>query len=162
VAFSNGERVVPLDLGLVATPGAPYPVLLQNDWNAFLVFYLAAIDPSGDAIGIVEWIGCTSTSFGYPNEEALSGHRLWDRGLSEVHWCGEVLNSSWIAEMEIANRVHFMHDPANWATLRHFILPFQDSTFECAADDYLIETTNEPMNAVVSRLVLRLFGDTSP
>jgi hypothetical protein len=154
---SHEERAVPVDLGVIWADGGPMPVLLQEGGTAFLVFHLAPIDPSGGDVGIIEWLGCSATSFGYPNDEALAGHRLWERGLSEIDGAAEVLNSSWIARMEVANRVHPKHDPARFAALRHFVLPFQDDTFECAAEGYRIETANESLGRVVERLAARLF-----
>jgi hypothetical protein len=155
----HDERAIAIDLGVIWSDGGPTPVLLQDDRTAFLAFYLAPIDPSGDAVGIVEWLGCWATTFGYPNHEAIEGHRLWNRGLSETYNDAvEVLNSSWIAGMETANRVHHQHDSSRFAALRHFLLKFQDDTFECAAEGYRIETSNDPLDAVVARLVARLLG----
>jgi hypothetical protein len=59
--------------------------------------------------------------------------------------------------MEVANRVHPRHNPAQFADLRHFVLQFQDSTFECAAKGYRVETASGPLDAVATRLVVRLF-----
>ena len=49
------------------------------------------------------------------------------------------------------------YDPARFAALRHFVLPFQDGTFECVAEGYRVETTNEPLSRVVEQLAARLF-----
>lgn len=153
----NEERAVPIDLGVVWATGGPMPILLHEGGTALLAFHLAPVDPSGDAVGIIEWLHCSATTFGYPNEEAIAGHRLWDRGLSEIYSAAEVLNSSWIAGMEVANRVHDLHDPAKFAALRHFVLQFQDDTFECVAEGYRVETSSGPLDAVATRLVARLF-----
>lgn len=70
----NDERAVPIDLGVVWTTGGPMPVLLQEGGIAFLAFHLAPVDRSGAAVGVVEWLHCRATSFGYPNDEAIAGH----------------------------------------------------------------------------------------
>ena len=150
------EQAVPVDLGVVWAGGAPLPILLQVGGTAFLAFHLAPIDPSGKRVGIIEWLGCSATFYGPPNDEAFHGHRLWDHGLAEIDVAAEVLNSAWIAGMELANRVHFRHDPARFTGDRRFILPFQDNTFECVADGFRVETTDEPLGRVVERLAVRL------
>jgi hypothetical protein len=46
---------------------------------------------------------------------------------------GDLRNSSWIRSFERMNRVHPRHDPAGFQRLRHFVVCFHDSTFECVA-----------------------------
>src|SRR5688500_17740369 len=94
----NEERAVPVDLGVVWTDGGPMPTLLEEGGRAFLAFRLAPVDPSGDDVGVIEWLHCWATSYGYPNDEAITGHRLWGQGLSELSYYGaaEVFNSAWI------------------------------------------------------------------
>lgn len=146
------EQIFPLDLGLVPEPGAPLPVLLMGQ-RTFLVFYIWH-DP--EEIAIIEWKHCRTALLGYPNEEALEGHRLASRGIGGMRYANdvlEVINSGWIAAMEQANRAHPQHKPALFADDRHFIVLFHDDTFECVADDYAVERTSEPMGAVLGRLV---------
>jgi hypothetical protein len=70
--------------------------------------------------------------FGSPNDEAHNGHPLHSVGLRPYTFA-EVIKSPWIAALERQNRVHPSHDPARFSSLRHFILPFHDGTFECVA-----------------------------
>src|SRR6266849_6093731 len=151
--FSNlleNEKAIPIDLGIKWDAGAPQPRLLQSEYKTFLACFLdqpnqpldgtriSFFDPASpepDSVGIIEWHRCFETMLGWPNEEALSGHRLWAKGLKELrHYSSaEVQNSSWIAEIEHGNRVHPSHKPAIYASLKHYILLFHDSTFECLA-----------------------------
>lgn len=162
------EQVVPLDLGIAWDAGAPEPVLLQTEDTALLVFHLpvAQHGPQSDAevtlqemnYGIITWRGVRGALLGPPNDEALQGHRFWRRGLREIGWyaSGEVLHSKWIQALEQMNRVHPKHDPQRYATLRHFILGFHDSVFECIATAYSVQTLAMPIDQVITHLLPQL------
>lgn len=81
----------------------------------------------------IEWRGCRAALMSAPNDEALAGHRLYDKGLQEVLWAGEVHDSAWISELERQNRVHPSHDPSAFAHLRHFVLPLKECVVEVVA-----------------------------
>jgi hypothetical protein len=67
-------------------------------------------------------------------------------------------DSPWIAALERRNRVHRLHDPERFASRRHFILPFHDSTFECIAD--VVEATLPDAAGPAEALAgLPLWGD---
>src|SRR5262249_17748356 len=70
--------------------------------------------------------------FGPPNDEALSGHPLYRKGLRHYGVC-EVKNSSWVRALERMNRVHPSHHPRMFSRYRHFVFTFHDTTFECIA-----------------------------
>ncbi len=159
------EKALPIDLGIQWDTGAPLPHLLRSEYRTFLTFYLNEQDPDWNGarsapahIAIIEWHRCSETLLGWPNDEALSGHRLWERGLKETGHYGaaEVRNSSWIAEIEKGNRVHPRHRPERFAALRHYILLFHDSTFECLAEGYTITKVFKPMPEVLLQLAHRL------
>lgn len=72
---------------------------------------------------------------GQPNDEALSGHPLWGRGLNcySVH---EVIDSSLIRMLEQRNAVHPRHDRKRFLEYkRHYVFTFQDSTLECVVTE---------------------------
>ena len=46
--------------------------------------------------------------YGSPNDEARGGHPLWKYGMG-IYGFFEVLNSPWICEQMMANRVHDKH-----------------------------------------------------
>jgi len=81
---------------------------------------------------------------GAPNDEALSGHRLWGQGLRPYSF-QEVLNSDWIAELERRNRVHPRHSVDLFNSLRHFVVTFKDETVECVARALDIKHKNEEL-----------------
>lgn len=163
---TSGEQIQAFDLGVTWNPGSPRPVLLQSDTVTILLFYLPDginwsepspdADLGGEELAVVTFHGCSRVTFGHPNEEVLHGHRLWPKGL-RYNGAHEVLNSAWIAELEQVNAVHPRHDPRRWRKLRHFILTFQDSTFECVAEGFEVSVSSRPLEALVSELARRLY-----
>ena len=87
---------------------------------------------SGGGEAEVEFSGVRTFYLGSPNDEALDGHRLWDRGL-EFYSFQEVVHSDWIAELERRNRVHPQHSAKRYDQLRHFVITFKEHTLECVA-----------------------------
>lgn len=89
---------------------------------------------SFETIALVRFRHVHSIMFGPPNDEAFHGHPLYSRGLGPYS-AFEVRNSSWLRILERMNSVHSCHDPeAFMANLRHLVLAFHDSTFECIAN----------------------------
>jgi hypothetical protein len=119
-------------------PGASAPAVLANDLTLVLAY--RAFGDSDDFV-ILEFARARAHYFGAPNDEALRGHPLTSRGLTP-YASFEVLNSSWIRLLEARNRVHQQHDPKRFLALRHFILTFHDSIFECVAADVSIVSRN--------------------
>ncbi len=120
-------------------PGAPYETLLQDGWNAFLVF-----KPSGENRDyvIVECENCSSTRFGYPNDEGLPEHPHYRDGLSAGGTSIFVSEESpWLLEITTQERKSSeriwggrgMQLPTGSRMLYHFIIPMKEATFECIA-----------------------------
>jgi hypothetical protein len=146
--------------------GAPLPFLIQNDYRAFLIFFLEKIDPNWDgtyvnirnpgsqdpsSIAVVEFKGCVSAKMGSPNDEVLTGHPLNGKGLQGYRpLC--VRNSSWIKELESINSVHTNYRPERWRGLQHFLFGFHDSTFECVATSFVIEVHEVSFDQVLSNV----------
>ncbi len=152
----GAEHVTPIDLGVTWEPNVPDPILLQSESTAYLALYPWQAAERWTRTVVIEWQGCRGAVLGDPNDEAFYGHRLYDKGLQDVLWAGEVHNSVWIATVERVNSVHPRHDPERFANLRHFILRFKDSTFECITEGYRARKVAEPMDQVVQQLALEL------
>ena len=86
--------------------------------------------------------------FGPPNDEAIGGHRLHQIGLTPYS-SFEVLNSKWVAEWEIANRVHEGHRSEHFSRYRHIILTFHDSTLEFIAPGFTVQTVRGSVRSAV-------------
>lgn len=147
----------PIDLGVSIDPGAPMPHLVADGRRAVLVFHAGlpiepdwdgttatVVDPNEFKTRRLSWVvfaGVAHVSLGGPNDEALSGHPLFDAGLRryEVH---EVHNSELIVSMERRNRVHPNHRPEKFASLRHLIITFHDETFDCVCRSWSAGTVD--------------------
>jgi hypothetical protein len=152
----RSERVVELDVPWVPEMAAPMPVLWQSEHQAVLAYHASPKAPGGPYC-VVAFEGCLIATFGYPNEDALPGHPLHDKGLE---WYGfyEVEASSWIDKLKAQNAVTF--PDADWwpdspfaqgGPIRHFAITFHDSTFECLARSFAGEFTDDPIQVVRRR-----------
>jgi hypothetical protein len=72
---------------------------------------------------------------GPPNDEAFRGHPLWRRGL-DYYSAYRVEHSSLLRRVVAMNYVHPRNDPAAFDNFHHYIVTFEDSTFECLAQSY--------------------------
>jgi hypothetical protein len=162
------EYAAPLDLGVAMDVGAPLPHLLIGS-RTFLLFRLSdAPDDRGgtwvrsvgvDTVGplaVVEFFRCVDATIGGPNDEALSGHRLFGRGLSANDFF-MVENSRWRESARLVNSVHPMHSDEPFDQLRHYVFTFHDETFECLADGHHVEVLVSPLKAAVRRVAKELF-----
>ncbi|MEM6289335.1 MAG: hypothetical protein AAF845_19515 [Bacteroidota bacterium] len=129
-AVDSRDEVVEIDTLPLPDIGAPLPRLDATEHEARVTYYVRS---SGeDRMATVTFHGLRALYFGPPNEEAFEGHPLANRGLRP--WAAfEILRSSWIRSMERMNRVHRAHRPEAFEGLRHYVLAFLDSTFECVA-----------------------------
>ena len=157
-AARGEEHAIPYDIGFVPEAAASEPVLLQTDYTAFLTFSAMRIRPNQQrekaGYGVVRIDLCSLTKFGYPNDEALEGHPLYERGLS-AYGVFEVKNSLWIKAITAQNRVAFPNTPDS--KQRHFIFTFHDSTFECIArgiDTSVSEKTYQEVFEEIRRISL--------
>ncbi|HEX3135520.1 MAG TPA: hypothetical protein VHX44_18295 [Planctomycetota bacterium] len=166
--YSVDERDTVQSLAGFAQPsdGAPLPVVVASEHVLSVVFYLQQTDPSRDGtscrvvssdtddepVGVASFDGVCAHFFGPPNDEAFAGHPLSERGL-KPYGAFEVFSSSWIRNLQKMNAVHPYHRPERFASLRHFILTFHDSIFECVARGYRVEQPAGSLRSVVSGLV---------
>jgi hypothetical protein len=171
VAATKGEEYAePCGFPLRWEVGAPMPHLLVNDNRALLAFLLSEPDPNWDGsyvtlkspgdeqpepLALVEFDFCRAAKLGAPNDEVFEGHPLHGKGL-EAYQAQRVVNSRWLKELEAINRVHRMYQPEMWRGLTHFIFWFHDSTFECVARSYKVETHRISMRALLGLMVERL------
>jgi hypothetical protein len=170
LAAAKGEQyAVPIEFPVSWEPGAPLPFLLQNDYRTFLTFLVRDNDPNWDGsyvsvrdpnnlserLAVVEFERCVSTKMGTPNEEVLHGHPLNGKGLAG-YGAMLVQNSVWLKELAAINAVHERYKPEVWSDLKHYILPFHDSTFECVARGFKVETVQMPLSELLSEICKRL------
>ena len=123
---------VPCECPLSWDIGAPLPTLLQSDQATFLFFLLSNDD---DRVGRIQFVGLSSSLFGAPNDETFAGHPLHGSGF-EPYRAMRVINSPWIKQLEKMNSVHPYHKASAYSALNHYVFPFHDTTFECAAKSF--------------------------
>lgn len=160
-AMIRSESLQPIYLPQ-SSVGAPLPHVFADEHLLLIGYILQArnVDWDGSHIQIVgpdsDCEPCTlvrvenylAFQFGPPNDEAIEGHRLYPLGLAPYS-SFEVLNSKWIAELEIANRVHEHHRPDHFWSQRHIILTFHDSTLEFIASRFVIQAVRGSIRSVI-------------
>ncbi|MBR1127845.1 hypothetical protein [Bradyrhizobium iriomotense] len=170
-AAQNEPHAIPIEFPVQWDTGAPLPYLLQNDYRAFLVFFLRDADPGWDRtyvnirhaddaspsnLAVVEFKRCICTKMGTPNDEVFHGHPLNGKGLRGYSPL-RVKNSLWIKELEAINSIHSGYRPEAWRGLNHYIFGFHDCTFECVAESFLVEaratTVPELLTEICGKLV---------
>jgi hypothetical protein len=168
-AVDDRDRVVELTDVPRSSVGAPCPIVLAGEHSLLVAYYLqdtpprwdgttvrvVGVDAEGEPAAIVRFARPYASTFGPPNDEAFDGHPLADRGLGPYR-SFEVMDSSWIRGLERMNSVHPYHRPEAFSRLRHFVLAFHDTTFECVAEGYSHELTSGPLTQVIAFAAVRL------
>ena len=146
------DVVVPLRDVPQSDVGAPLPTIVADDYRLVLEYLVSEPDPNWDGtfvnvvtdgtVALIRFHRPYAHMMGAPNEEAIAGHPLADRGL-EAFAAFEVKHSSWIRQLEKMNSVHPYHDRDRFLeSKRHFVFVFHDSTFECIAHGFEISILN--------------------
>ena len=125
----SDEQVKALDLGIEWEPNAPGAVLISGTYGAALALN-AYMDDADQRCVVFRWKHATAVALEPPNDEAITGHRLYDRGLRDFLWAGEVQRSAWIADLERRNRVHPYHQAERFAGQRHYIFRLKENVAE--------------------------------
>jgi hypothetical protein len=165
------DKVILLKGVPASCTGAPLPVVLANERALLVAYYMEPHQPTWNGtnplcisaekteepVAIVDFGLARAHYLGPPNDEAFHGHPLASRGLSP-YGAFEVLDSSWIRALAEMNSVHPRHSPALFAPLRHFVLSFHDSTFECIAKEFDITVSEGPLTKAVAEVQRWLFA----
>jgi len=119
--------------------GAPMPEVFADEGTCVVTYYLSAVG-SPDRRAAVRFKRCVHFVFGGLNDEALDRHPLYANGL-ESYSAYEVIDSRWAFATKVFDdfRYDYERPPAEVPdVMRHFILTFHDSMFECIADSYTV------------------------
>ena len=119
---------IPLDID----PGATMPEIKADEENLEVSFFLLDHE---DKRGFLKFNNILQFTFGYPNEEAIKGHRYSKLGLTPFLFC-EVNGSEIIKSIKKSNKVHPYHNDEVFKKFRHFVFPFHDTTLEVIAVSY--------------------------
>jgi len=128
------EHVVATALGVVWDPNDPAAVLISDDSGRNVLAMNHHPDDEDQRSVVLTWKGVRSAAFSDPNDEAVSGHRLHRRGLSDVLWIGLVRESETIRALELLNTVHPRHDPSRFERLSHHVVLLKECVAEVVAE----------------------------
>lgn len=163
------DTVVELEGVPQSSVGAPAPLVVSNE-RVLLLAYIIEDEPHEwdgrvltdadlatfvEHVALVEFERYRSYTFGSPNDEAISGHPLYGRGL-RPYGAFEVKGSSWIRQLERMNSVHPRHNPEWFKALNHYIFAFHDSTFECVAGGYKVTEREGTIAELIPEMQSRL------
>lgn len=145
------DKVVALDSLPQSDTGAPLPLVVASDNELRIAYISPGNRRDGEVMVTVPFNGAQAHMFGSPNDEAFDGHPLARRGL-QPYGAFEIKHSSWIRQLERMNSVHPHRSPELFEGLRHYVLSFDDTTFECVAEgfDYKTEPLPDAFTLAVS------------
>ena len=112
--------------------GAPLPAVHSDGHDLLCAYVLNSTGAPAHSVAILKFEGVLQYRFGYPNDEALSGHPLYPFGL-EYYGFFTVENSPLISEIEKQNECHPQHRSGIYAKFRHWVVTFHDETLEVIA-----------------------------
>jgi hypothetical protein len=138
------DQVVLLDCAPHPAADAAEPFIVASDRRVILTYPIAEsdferfgpFDPDDDPYCAVLFADTVFHRLGPPGDADLPIHPLAAQGLTgyAVH---EVVNSSLCAELAAMPEGSMTH-AAGPQGLRHFVITFDASTFECVASDYTV------------------------
>jgi hypothetical protein len=131
------DQVVLLDDVPSPATDAPEPFVVANERRVVIAYRIdktdferfGPFDEDDDPFCTVEFSAASFHQFGPPNDEGLYAHPLATQGL-RAYRAHEIVNSSLVADS--------WGPEAAQEGYRHYVLTFQDSTYECVAADYTV------------------------
>jgi hypothetical protein len=151
----GAAQLADLDLGVIPSPAGSGELLLHAEApDALLVLLLSHRDGTRAGPGIVTFVGCRQSVFGYPNDEARWGDvRLRGHGYGFV----EVHDSPWPRRLDAYNRMAFPGGPPSSA-VRHFVVACHETLGEFLAEDIRVEVLPDSFEAAAAVALRRLLG----
>lgn len=135
--FEGYDKVVVLNTVPTPSAGSTEPFVIANERQVVIAYRIAQVDferygpfcDEEEPFCLVQFPWAAFHRLGPPNDEGLGVHPLAVAGL-KWYQAHEVMNSSFVAS---SWKLASPHHPR-----RHFVLTFQDSTFECVATDCVL------------------------
>ena len=114
--------------------GVPMPVIYLDESGLFLAYIVSRpeLNEEQEEYSVVKFEEVMQYTFGYPNEEALSGHPLYESGL-QFYAFNEILESPYLAELGHRNAKNFPGTESHFLSFRHWLVAFHDETLEVIA-----------------------------
>ena len=134
--------------------GSPRPELYFSH-DLYCTYYLPDfVSVEKEQVAVLRFEGVLHFRMGHPNDEALHGHALYQRGLRQYDFF-LVLDSPLIAEIEANNAVHIWHRPRIYSHFKHWIVTFHDETLEVVSRSASFLGTSESAPSDAIRTFLR-------
>lgn len=132
-----------LNIGWNAEPNAPDPVVTVEGADVLLVFYVNPYlfpEFAEEEVGVLRFVRCERYRYGTTNDE---GWRLGQCRFSRLapEW-GEFYNVDGPTDLLIAPGDWQLMGPRGEAA-QHYLFYLRDGTFECVAEECIIEPTAE-------------------
>lgn len=124
------ETVVASTVDVSWEPNVPHAVVVSNDTGRACLVIEPHFDDEDQRKVVLVWTGCQAVRTSPCNDEARHLHPLYQRGLRDLPWLGEVENSQWLA-----SNASLVTEPAR----RHFVVPLKECLVEVLADDLLVQ-----------------------
>jgi hypothetical protein len=144
-SVGRDDRVVEVQDVPHPEPGAPLPRFVFDEHEVRLLYYVGeawraarGLD-SGQRVVACRFDGVKAVYAGPPNDEALSNHPLYERGL-RFYSAFRVEDSSWVAALrELGWRKDAPAPRRAGPERTHWIITMHDSIFECVAESVTFE-----------------------
>ena len=161
-------RIEQVDVPFQIDIGAPNPIILADELNVYLTFYVQEFDPNWDGsyikvrtiddegIVTIKFQRVFQYKFGSPNDEAISGHPYYKLGL-QPYSVQIVHDSDWIKELISMNSVHPYHNPKIFENAIHYIFFFHDNCFEIVCEKFELDPESKStMSDEIKRIADKL------
>lgn len=156
---TNEDRVIEVTDFPQASAGAPIPIVLADERTTVLEYYmqdeLVVGEDIIDQVAIIQFSFCLATKMGPPNEEAISGHPLYNKGLRSYRFY-RVEDSSRLKQYKVQNRVHPYHKDELFDDYVHYIFCFHDLVFDCICKKVEFEITTGSLLSNIDKMKEKL------
>lgn len=123
--------------------GTPMPAVYSDHTGLTCAYVIGAAHSESGSTAILHFEGVLYYTMGYPNDEVLNAHPLYENGLG-FYGFHVVENSPLVADLDRRNQLHKRHVAgAYMKRFRHWIITFHDETLEVVAGNARFVGTSE-------------------
>lgn len=149
------EYVANYDIGCIANLSDSKETIFQSDQSLFLIFRAVSntfslTDTYKDlGIAIIQFQNFIISRSQCFNEDLLSNHPLFSKGLDECLGVGEVINSLWIKQILEHN---IFEQSNNITKLKHLIFILNGSIFECITQNLVVSFSQNSYQEILNEI----------
>lgn len=164
------DEILDLERGLAKIDGSEYatpwelppkwafskyqsPAMLGYGSTTVLLYSITLSEnKSQESTAILSFSGCAACRLGSPNDETISGHPLFGKGI-DVGGAYTVVNSHWLIELEKINAKHDQFSLGEWQNKNHYLILFKNNTFDCIANSVIIDVLRLSLPGALGKVV---------